>query len=523
MRHHRRGNYPLITLKNKLTDEDIPVMYWENSIGRSKNSDIVILDPSVSHDHAVLFRREEGWMVCDTGSKLGTYVNGEKIKEPTQVYINDKIKLGSTSFSVKKSGKKNEQKKSWFFKNGKKKAINPSVLMFFITFFHFLVSVELFFYSKKEVLECFLPFFLTTITAWLFFIITKLFTKRSGFELESIGFFLCGIGIILISGLDTSKAYVQIAAFAIGLFVFGAIIWFIENLERVMRWRMAITVAAIVLFLINIAIGKEIHGSKNWINVAGISLQPSEFIKIAFIFCGASTLERLQTTKNITGFILFSTFCVACLFIMKDFGTACIFFVTFLIIAFMRSGSIRTVILSCSAALAGIFIILRFKPYIADRFAIWGHVWEHVQEGGFQQSRVLSYSASGGLLGVGAGNGLLKNIFAGTSDLMFGTICEELGLLIAVLAAIAIAFIALFSRATSRHSRSTFYSISACGAAGMLVFQTGLHIFGATDILPMTGVTLPFVSLGGSSMVAVWGLLAFIKASDERTYALKRE
>jgi cell division protein FtsW (lipid II flippase) len=188
----------------------------------------------------------------------------------------------------------------------------------------------------------------------------------------------------------------------------------------------------------------------------------------------------------------------------------------------MRSGSIRNVILSCSAAAIGVFMILKFKPYVANRFSVWRHVWEHTQEGGYQQSRVLAYSASGGLFGIGAGRGRLKYIFAGTSDLIFGSICEELGLIIALLLALTIFLIAIFSRSVSIKSRSTFYSISSCAAAGMLVFQSCLHIFGATDILPLTGVTLPFVSLGGSSMIAVWGLLAFIKASDERTYAAKR-
>jgi cell division protein FtsW (lipid II flippase) len=109
------------------------------------------------------------------------------------------------------------------------------------------------------------------------------------------------------------------------------------------------------------------------------------------------------------------------------------------------------------------------------------------------------------------------------SDLMFGTVSEELGLFIAFIIALAIAFIAFFSRAASIHSRSTFYSISSCAAAGMLVFQCCLNIFGTTDIFPLTGVTLPFVSLGGSSMISVWGLLAIVKSSDEYTYAAQRK
>ncbi len=134
-----------------------------------------------------------------------------------------------------------------------------------------------------------------------------------------------------------------------------------------------------------------------------------------------------------------------------------------------------------------------------------------------------SYSASGGLFGLGIGNGSLKSVFASTSDLMFGMVCEELGLLLAIVIVLTLAFLMFYARSDVTRSRSTFYSISSCAAGGMLLFQTCLNVFGATDVLPMTGVTLPFVSLGGSSMVAVWGLLAFIKASDERTYAARRK
>ena len=162
-------------------------------------------------------------------------------------------------------------------------------------------------------------------------------------------------------------------------------------------------------------------------------------------------------------------------------------------------------------------------PYIADRFSVWRHVWEYADSTGYQQTRVLSYAASGGLFGTGIGNGYLKNVFAGTSDLVFGMICEELGLVAAVTVVMSIMILALYTRLDATRSRSTFYSISSCSAAGMLLFQTCLNVFGATDVLPLTGVTLPFISAGGSSMVAVWGLLAFIKASDERTYAARRK
>ena len=326
----------------------------------------------------------------------------------------------------------------------------------------------------------------------------------------------------MISYANPDDAFLQLAAIAIGMILFCFIIWFIKNPDFICKIRFLIVIFAILLFVFNLVFAKEINGAKNWIKLGAFSIQPSEFIKIAFIFVGTSTLDELQTTKNLTGFIVFSAICIGCLFLMKDFGTACVFFVTFLVISFMRSGSLRTLILSCSTAILGVFLILTFKPYIKDRFAVWGHVWEHMNELGYQQTRVLTYSASGGLFGVGVGNGHLKNIFAATGDLIWGMICEEMGLIVAVTVALIIAGFAFFARSQSTKSRSTFYSIASCAAATMLVFQAALHIFGTTDIFPLTGVTLPFVSHGGSSMISSFALLAFIKAADERTYALKR-
>ena len=167
-------------------------------------------------------------------------------------------------------------------------------------------------------------------------------------------------------------------------------------------------------------------------------------------------------------------------------------------------------------------MILKFKPYIVTRFSAWRHVWEHVNDIGYQQTRVLTYSASGGLIGLGIGKGCLKYVFAAPSDLVFGMLCEEWGLLMALTALIGIAFLGIYARKVSARSRSAFYAIASCCCAGMLIFQMMMNVFGVVDILPLTGITLPFISLGGSSMVSAWGLLAFIKVSDERTYGLKR-
>ncbi|MBR2892512.1 MAG: FtsW/RodA/SpoVE family cell cycle protein, partial [Clostridia bacterium] len=125
---------------------------------------------------------------------------------------------------------------------------------------------------------------------------------------------------------------------------------------------------------------------------------------------------------------------------------------------------------------------------------------------------------SGGLFGLGVGNGALRNVYAATTDLVFGLVCEEMGIFIAFSVVLAFAFIAIYAVISSKSAPSTFYSIAACSAAAMLLFQICLNIFGITDLLPLTGVTLPFVSQGGSSMICSWALFAFIKSADIRAY-----
>ena len=122
------------------------------------------------------------------------------------------------------------------------------------------------------------------------------------------------------------------------------------------------------------------------------------------------------------------------------------------------------------------------------------------------------------MFGLGIGKGELRNVVFAETDLAFGMICEEWGMIVALTIVITYAFILLYAIKVARNTRSAFYAIAACAAAGLLLFQTSLNIFGVTDILPFTGVTLPFISRGGSSIISSWGMLALIKSADIRTY-----
>lgn len=515
LRGSRRKEQPLICLEDAGGEYSYPVLYWENSIGRSRSSDIVINDMTVSRDHAVLLRRNDGWFITDTGSKAGVFVNGEKTEGRCPVAVGDRIFIGATELILRRASDMGAPPRQIM-----KRTLPSALIISLITLYIAMLTIQIILnVGSADCAVCCAGFI---AVMWGFFAVSGALFKRPNIELEALALMLTGTGIMTASAHNMSQAYVQLAASVVGLSLYTFILWFIEKPDRVSKWYIIISVAELLLLASTLVIGSTINGAKNWIILGPVSIQPSEFAKIAYIFVGASTLDVLQTKKSLTLFVLVSMGTIGLLALMSDFGSAVIFFVTFLIIAFMRSGDIKTVILAVTAALLGVVVMLTVKPYIAQRFEAWGHVWEYADTSGYQQVNSLIYSASGGLIGMGPGKGWLQYLFASENDLVFCLICEESGCVLALLCAAIIGGFMLYARGVSTRARSTFYSISACSAAGLLVFQAALNIFGVTDILPLTGVTLPFVSYGGSSLAACWGLLAFIKAADERTYAHHR-
>lgn len=399
------------------------------------------------------------------------------------------------------------------------KNVNLAIMLAVITLFQLICAVTLIEKGESEnKLRIIITFTVYILVEYAYFIGARLILGRHGFEVELIAFLLTSIGLSVTASVYPSLAIKQLVAVLIGIAGFIVLQIILRDIDFCMRLRYPVAFLAVGLLVFTLVFAKITNGAKNWIYIGGMSIQPSELVKVAFIFVGAATLEKLQSNKSLTKFIIFALGCVGTLFLMYDFGTALIFFFTFIVISFMRSGDIRTIFLVCAVALMGGVLVLFFKPYVAKRFAAYGHVWEYFDTLGYQQTRVMIYSASGGLFGVGLGNGKLRNVFAATEDLIFGVICEEFGWIMA--AAILLSYVALlvYSIKHSKYARSSFYAICACAAAALMLFQASLNVFGVNDILPLTGVTLPFVSRGGSSIMSCWMLLAFIKAVDRGTY-----
>ena len=502
----------------------ILLTHWENIIGRSKTADVHLNYPSISRQHAALCRgRDENWTIYDLGSKGGTLVNGEKVEDSAPVKLGDTIMLGGVPLvflpqTVAEREAMEEKRRA-----ERPATIWPSFL--WLTLFQVLACLQLIVAAGTEASVMIpLAFLGLTVVMWLYFAILRT-THCVGFEMETIAFFLSTLSLAVTASSAPGSLFKQFVAVLLGLVLFLVLGLFLRDLGRVQKNRWLMAAAAIALLGITLVIGKSKYGAVNWISIGPLSFQPSEIAKICYIFAGSATLERLFHKRNLTLFILLTGVCIGCLGLMSDFGTAAIFFVTFLVIAYMRSGDFATLSLICGGAVFGAGIIVKFKPYILSRFASWGHAWEAASTTGYQQTRTMSASASGGLLGMGAGNGWLHRVPAADTDLVFGMLCEEWGLLIAFLAVGSIITLAFFAARACRVGRSSFYTIAACAAGSLLVFQTCLNVFGSVDLLPLTGVTFPFVSNGGSAMMSAWGLLAFLKATDTRenaSFAIQR-
>ena len=496
----------------------LPITHWENVIGRSKRSDVVIDFPTVSRNHAVVTRYDDGsWTITDTDSSGGVLVNGKRVRI-SAVEPEDVIEIGGIPMTLQPISARQEQRLAQL--RTKASGVVGNLLnVTLLSVFQILCCLGYLLGGDPSYGESVLLGFGGILISQWILLVFYFCIRRSAFEVETVAFFLCTMGMAAISAVKPYEAGKQLIAMLIGIVAFLLVGWSMRDLERAKKCRYLAAVAGVGFLLITLVFGKEHYGAKNWLEIGSLSLQPSELSKLCFVYAGASTMDRLMKKRNIIGFIAYSIAICGCLALMNDFGTALIFFTAFLIIAFLRSGSVGTIALACtSLGFAGV-VALKIAPHAMRRFSAWRHIWENPLTSGYQQTRSLMCIASGGLFGLGASQGWMENMFAADSDVVFATVCEEWGMIMGLLPVLCILALGVFAVRSAAVGRSSFYTIGACAAGGILLMQTALNVLGTVDVLPLTGVTFPFLSNGGSSMICAWGLLAFIKAADTRQNA----
>lgn len=342
---------------------------------------------------------------------------------------------------------------------------------------------------------------------------------------------LAGFGLVMILRLKPNLFPLQATWAAIGLACFVGSTKLFRNLEKIAQYKYLCGILGISLLLTAIIFGVDIGGNKNWVIIGPVRFQPSEFAKIFIVlFLAAYLAERhelLALTPKRYGHLelphprfiapLMAIWGLAMIMfvLQRDLGSALLFFGVTILMTYMASGRLSYVIFGLTIFLLGSLICYQLYPHVRVRVDIWLNPWTDPNGKAFQIVQSLFALGSGGILGSGLTYGFPNLIPEVHTDFIFAAIGEELGLV--GTSAILLFYITLIYRSfkialTCQKAFSTL-------VAGGLAIATGLQVFiiigGVTKFFPLTGITLPFISYGGSSMVANFILLGILSAVSE--------
>ena len=318
----------------------IPVTHWENVIGRHKRCDVVLDFPTVSRNHAVLTRYDDGsWTITDTASKDGVTVNGQKVSI-CALEEGDVISVGGLDMTLQPISRRQEIRLAQL-RTKASSVLDGMANLLLLSVMQWLIALGFLLGGAAETAKPVLIGFGTIlVTQWLLLLFYAAI-KRTSFEVETIAFFLCTMGMAAICSVSPGSAVKQIAAMELGIVLFLTVGWSLRDLERAKKFRYLATAAGLGFLVITLVFGKETYGAKNWLYIGSMSIQPSELSKVCFVYAGASTMDRLMNKRNLILFIAYTVVLCGCLALMNDFGTALIFFMAFLVIAYLRRSEER--------------------------------------------------------------------------------------------------------------------------------------------------------------------------------------
>ena len=337
----------------------------------------------------------------------------------------------------------------------------------------------------------------------------KMYKKRTGI-ISNCVLMLMVTGIIMLQRLDTSLALKQLIWFAAGLIIVSVMPVVIKALPKLYKFKYLYILIAIALTAFTLFAGEEIYGSKNWISIGGFGFQPSEISKMLVILYLASVFRKEGNMKNIFIGGIPLALIVLMLVVEKDLGGALIFFMTYMLMMYVATGSEAMFIGGMGAASLAAVAAYRLFSHVRVRVAAWMDPWVDIDKGGYQIAQSLFAIGSGGFVGTGLTLGLPETIPFVEKDIIFSAICEEMGIIwgIGIILIFLIMFAASLKNACSMDDR--FMSMISIGIVANMSFQSFLIIGGNIKLLPLTGVTLPFISYGGSSYLMSMVMFAFL-------------
>ncbi|NLK21667.1 MAG: FtsW/RodA/SpoVE family cell cycle protein [Epulopiscium sp.] len=349
-------------------------------------------------------------------------------------------------------------------------------------------------------------------------ILTSLIYKKSDAILWNSMLFLMDIGIIMLQRLDPEAANRQIIWYGIGsiLMLFIPLVFMI--IPRFEKFEYVYLMSGWILLLSPFVLGEEQFGARNWIFIGKYSFQPSEIVKFLFVFYLAASLRKYNSLKDIIIPTIMSGGYILVLVAQKDLGGALIYFLTFLILIYLRTSSSLLFFGGLGGASLASMVAYKLYSHVQVRVEAWLNPWKDMDYKGYQITQSLFGIGTWGWMGSGLTRGYPKSIPVVKTDFIFAAICEEFGNLFAI--GIILIFLLMILRGVmiAIKCNRVFYSLLAVGAINLIAIQAFLIIGGVIKMIPLTGVTLPFISYGGSSVITsilIIGILQWIQSFYE--------
>lgn len=309
------------------------------------------------------------------------------------------------------------------------------------------------------------------------------------------------VGFVILGRLASDYAVHQIilAAAAMVLCIFVPLIIEKFRILEKMGWYFA--VIGIVFLMLVFVIGVEKYGSRNWISVGGIAIQPSEFVKILYVFFMASLLSQTTKFKHIVIISAVAAVHVVILVAEKDLGAALIYFVTYIFVLYVATTKVQYLGAGLAGGTLASIVAYHLFSHVKTRVQAWRDPWAEIRGGGYQVAQSLFAIGTGGFIGMGLGKGLPGSVPVVESDFVFSAISEELGGVFSIcLIMVYLSSYIMFVNIAMKMKKQ-FYKLTAFGLSVVFIFQVFLCVGGVTKFIPSTGVTLPLISYGGSSIV----------------------
>lgn len=394
-------------------------------------------------------------------------------------------------------------------KDSKIRMLTPIFLLTFGMFFNIALFQPVF-----DIGAMIMAGVMCVLIAYAHFVVNKFFPGGDKFLVTFVSV-LPVIGIAVLYRLDPSIAVKQVLWFIIGISVYIALVIILPDLKRFAKFKYLYLAGTVIFMAMATFIGVTRFGAKNWVDLGFISFQPSEFGKIFFVFYLASSLKNFSDLKSLIEPGIIVLLSIGFMVLQRDLGSAMIFSFIAIAMIFAATSKVKYLLASFGVASVGAIASYALFPHIRRRVMIWRKPWEYASNESYQIVQGLYAMASGGLFGQGLGNGSPEYIPVRESDYIFAVIVEELGMIFSF--GILIIYFLMFYRniRSAMKAKSTFTSLLGVGFSVMIAMQVIVIIGGVLNMIPLTGITLPLISYGGTSMLTIFLSLGIIQKISE--------